>query len=500
MAAPVARARVRTLRDRLVRPTLPELWGFLAVALPAAFALIASLPTVDLAYQLRAGADILAGRGIPAVDAWTFTAAGQPWFDQQWLAQSFLAQTYQVAGWTGLAVLRAVLVAVIQGFILIAIRRRAPGLGTRTAALLAIAAFVVMAPALALRPQLFGMALFAGTLAVLAGRRERPAWWWLVPLAAVAWANEHGSFILAPLLVGLAWLEDLRDRWPGARRTLATLAATTVATVLTPFGPRVWQYAFGVATNHQVTTRISEWQPTRLTDVPGALFWLSVVAVAAIVVVIARRRRDVPWPAILALVVFAGLGAVAVRGIAWWPGIAAVTVAGLLGGGPRLGDQVPPLRPPRGSAINSVLAALIVVAGVAFLPLWRPTDPGTGAPVGLLGQAPSGITAALRGLATPVDRVWNPQVWGSWLEFAVPAPAYAFDARIEVIPAATWDLADTVDRAGPGWQGILDRLGVTIVVIAGDGTTPLDVAIGSDPGWREARADEDGTIWTRASR
>jgi len=495
-----AGARVRTWQDRLLRPTLPELWLFLAVALPAAFALIASLPTVDLAYQLRAGADILAGRGIPAVDGWTFTAAGQPWFDQQWLAQSFLAEAYQVAGWTGLALLRAVLVAVIQGFILVAIRRRAPGLSARTAALLAIAAFVVMAPALALRPQLFGMALFAGTLAVLAGRRERPAWWWLVPLAAAVWANEHGSFILAPLLVGLAWLEDLRDRWPGARRTLATLAATTVATLITPFGPQVWQYALGLATNHQVTTRISEWQPPRLTDVPGALFWLSVVAVGATVVLTSSRRRSVPWPAVLTLVVFAGLGAVAVRGIAWWPGIAAVTLAGLLGPAAPAGDEGPPLRPPRGSAPNSILAALIVIAGVAFLPMWRPTDPGTGAPVGLLGQAPSGITAVLRSLATPADRVWNPQVWGSWLEFAVPAPVYAFDARIEIIPAATWDEADTVDAAGPGWQGILERFGVTIVVIAGDGTTPLDVAIGSDPAWREARADADGTIWVRTSR
>ena len=89
------------LRARLLRPTLPELWLFLAVALPVLAALIATLPTVDLAYQLRAGADILAGRGIPATDTWTFTAAGRPWLDQQWLAQAFLAGTYQFAGWAG---------------------------------------------------------------------------------------------------------------------------------------------------------------------------------------------------------------------------------------------------------------------------------------------------------------------------------------------------------------------------------------------------------------
>ena len=74
-----------------------------------------------------------------------------------------------------------------------------------------------------------------------------------------------------------------------------------------------------------MTARITEWQPTTPTDVPGILFWGSVALVAAAVLVIARRRRTVPWPALLALVAFAALGAVAARGIAWWPLVAVVT-------------------------------------------------------------------------------------------------------------------------------------------------------------------------------
>ena len=77
--------------------TLPRLWAFLAIGLPVLAALIANLPSVDLAYHLRAGAAILAGDGIPTVDTWTFTAAGTPWTDQQWGAQVILAAVYQVA-------------------------------------------------------------------------------------------------------------------------------------------------------------------------------------------------------------------------------------------------------------------------------------------------------------------------------------------------------------------------------------------------------------------
>ena len=82
--------------------TLPRLWVFLAIALPVLAATIANLSSVDLTYHLRAGAEILAGGGIPTTDTWTFTAFGQPWVDQQWGAQVILAGVYQVAGWTGL--------------------------------------------------------------------------------------------------------------------------------------------------------------------------------------------------------------------------------------------------------------------------------------------------------------------------------------------------------------------------------------------------------------
>src|SRR6476469_872361 len=95
--------------------SLTRLWLFLAVGLPVLAAVLAQPSTVDLAYQLRAGNEILAARALPTVDTWTFTAAGQPWVDQQWGAQVILAAVYNVGGWTGLVLLRAVLVGIIFG-------------------------------------------------------------------------------------------------------------------------------------------------------------------------------------------------------------------------------------------------------------------------------------------------------------------------------------------------------------------------------------------------
>src|SRR4051812_30627369 len=116
---------------------MPRLWAFLAIALPAAAAMLASLQSVDLTYHLRAGGEILAGRVIPTSDTWTFTAFGTPWTDQQWGAQVVLATVYQTGSWTGLVLLRAALTGIIFGSLFLIARRR--GLVARDAALLSLA-------------------------------------------------------------------------------------------------------------------------------------------------------------------------------------------------------------------------------------------------------------------------------------------------------------------------------------------------------------------------
>src|SRR3954451_24458191 len=148
---------------------MPRLWAFLAIALPAMAAVVATLSSVDLTYQLRAGAEILAGRDIPTTDAWTFTAFGAPWTDQQWGAQVILAWVYQVGSWTGLVLFRAALTGTIFGCLYLIGRRR--GLVARDAALLSLVAFLVCAVALALRPQLIAMALFAVVVTLVTNRR-----------------------------------------------------------------------------------------------------------------------------------------------------------------------------------------------------------------------------------------------------------------------------------------------------------------------------------------
>jgi len=469
--------------------SFPRLWAVLAILLPILAALIANLSSVDLTYHLRAGAQILDGGGIPRTDTWTYTAAGQPWLDQQWAAQAILAAVYRLAGWTGLVVLRVALIGLLFGLVFLVCRLR--GADLRRAAWLTLAAFVVSAVALALRPQLFGMVLLAATLVLVAGRRRWPRLLWLVPVIVVAWANLHGSFFLGPVVVGLAWLEDLHDRVPGSSRTLAVALVAAAAALLNPFGLEVWSYAAGLSTNPEVTARISEWQPTSLRIVPGMLFFGSALAVA---ILLARRPGAVSWPTLAWLAVFFVIGAYAIRGVAWWPLGAAYAVAGLVA----RSDAEAAVRTARGPArINALIVGVLIVAGLVLLPVWRPIDPGLRAPVGVVGHAPPGVTAALRDIARPGDRLFNPQPWGSWFEFALPDVLVAIDSRIEVFPPDVWDDYGDVTGGTVGWESILDRWGVTIVVAPADDDGFIERLRGA--GWDEAFADEDGVVFLRGS-
>ncbi len=376
--------------------TFARLWTFFAVALPVVAGLLAILSAVDLAYHVRAGAEFLDTGRIATADTWTHTAAGQPWANQQWGAQVILAAIHRLGGFEALVVFRAAVIGAIFGLVMVAARIR--GATARQAALLSLAAFGVSAAALTLRPQLLGMLLFAASLVLVADRRRHPGRLWLVPLLVVAWANLHGSFFLAPLLLGVAWLEDLHDRQPRHGRVLVIAVVAAAAAVLNPLGVGVWTYAIGLSTNAEVTTRISEWQPTTLRSVIGLIFFGSALLVVAF---LARRGRPTPWPTLLWLAVLFGIGAYALRGVAWWPLGAAVVVAGLLDR-PELQKE----RPERASRLNAVVAGLVVVAGVILLPWWRPTVL-LEAPTG--HHRPSSDTGHRRGLPSAVlgvmDRV-----------------------------------------------------------------------------------------------
>ncbi len=95
----------------------------------------------------------------------------------------------------------------------------------------------------------------------------------------------------------------------------------------------------------------------------------------------------------------------------------------------------------------------------------------------------------------PGDRLFNPQPWGSWFEFALPDLPVALDSRIEVFPPQVWDDYAAVTDGVVGWEAILDRWGVTIVVVPADDESFVERLRAA--GWNAAYADEDAVVLHR---
>ncbi len=469
------------------RDPVELVWAALAVLLPVLVSLLSRMGTIDLAYQIRAGNEVLAG-SIPRIDTYTFSAAGRSWTDQQWLAQGVLAAVDRVGGWASLAALQAVLIGLTFGLLYLAVR--SGEVGRRSASLLTLAGFVVAAPGLALRPQLFAMPLFAGLLLIVGRRRRHPAWLWLSPVLAALCANIHGSFPLFPVVVGLAWLEDRRVQ-ADARRTLVVALVTALATLIGPFGPGVWSYAYELSTNPVIRDTITEWAPLTIGTTSG---WLAVASAFGVVAYLVRRRSPIPWTALLTLALFFLLALSAQRALVWW-GLVAPVVVGSLMGSDREREDPSPERAARDVGVPAPAYAMIgvlVLAVVALLPWWRGSDPSR-----FLRDAPFGLTQATGSLPTG-SRLLVYQPWGSWFEYAVPGDPVFVDSRIEVPPRAVWDDYADISSANARWSDIVDSWNVDAIVAPNDwGLVPILEAPGS--GWQVAYRDADGAVFTRES-
>jgi hypothetical protein len=478
--------------------TRDRLWMLLAVLIPVLGATLAPMSTVDLAYQVRVGDLMRASGSILSTDPLTFTAAGQPWLNQQWGASLLLSAGYSIGGWAGLALLRALLVGLAVGLVFWMSRR---WLTVRPAALLALGAFVIGIGALALRAQLFGVVCYVLVIMLLADRRSRPGLVFLVPLVVLAWANVHGSFFLGVGAAGLALLADVRGPADIRRRSAAIFVLTAAASVVTPFGAGSWSYAARLSTNADVARLVTEWQRTSPLSFAGGLFYLSILAVA--IVLVAARRQNGRRPALPSLLWLGGLvvvGAWAERGIVWWafgtPVVLAPALAGLFDPG---GRSSPPRlarpEPPTLRRLNLGIVLLLVTLIVVLQPAWRPSLTLTG-PDGLLTDAPAGLAAAIRDTASTADRAVVPQRWASWFEWAAPGVPVMVDSRIEVEPPSAWADYLTISTGGPGTLETLARIQATVVVAdRREQGTLLRTLEATGSGWRAVAEDGDGALF-----
>jgi hypothetical protein len=469
--------------------SLVATWGAVAVLVPTAVTAFIPTQALDLAYQLRAGAEMMASRDLMRTDTFTYTVHGAPWLNQQWGAQILLASAHPGDGWLGLGLVRVVAVAVTM--FLVFRSCRSLGAGVRVAAGMTVAAWFVAATTIAqLRPQTFAIVLFASSAWLVVTRTRGRRRLWLVPLITVLWVNVHGSFPLVLVWLGVAMIDDLAGGRRGDALVTASIAAVSVVAMsVNPFGLEIVTYVADLVTDPVVSERVGEWGAPSLTTLTGLLFWTSL---AGVVLVVARRHARLSVGSMVGLAVFAVGAIVAVRGVVWW----ALAVPILMSPAVAARDPVPETRPDRsvvGFAIVAVLVGLTVVGVVRGTHV----DPRTRAP-SMLSFAPGRLVDALRDTVPPGSRVFASQLHASWAEYAADGYLYAVDSRIELFPDRVWREYFAISDGREGWEVALDRSEVEAVLLDPSQAPGLLVRIGDDPGWRLVLETDEGALFVRA--
>ncbi len=206
-------------------------------------------------WHVAAGERMLATGQVLREDPFSFTVAGRPWVDDQWLAECGMAAVHRWAGWDGLLLVTATLLAGIYTWI--AGRLLRAGLHILpTGLLLAVVVLAASSPQFHVRPLVLTIGLlgitFAWLVDVEAGGRRPRQLWWLVPLF-VLWANLHGGVLAGMGTVGLcvagwcvAWMLGKTSpalRLRDAVELTALLAALAATALVNPYGldlPREW--------------------------------------------------------------------------------------------------------------------------------------------------------------------------------------------------------------------------------------------------------------------
>ncbi len=313
----------------------------------------------DLWGHVRFGGDILA-RGLPHIDPYSFTS-DVPWVNHEWLAEVAMHAAWSAMGATGLILLKMGLIGTALLFATRVLKFDAVE-GPQRDLLLFTAIGGMWARVFVVRPQVFSIALFAAVIWILRSARPGSAGrLWVLPAIFALWVNLHGGWIVG-LGVLAIWTvieaSPLRRSEIDRRVPIAVTIAATLATLINPYGLRMWTFLAGSVSLNR--PNVNDWRPLFESGSAVILPWLLSAALA--VLAFARGRRSIP--ASQALIVAAlAVGSVRVNRLDVFFGLSVVM---LLGGyvtakGPRVKAQ----RPHWTRRVFLAAAAAVMIAACA---------------------------------------------------------------------------------------------------------------------------------------
>jgi len=490
---------------RLLRLSPLQLACFALLALQFAFLAQKPLWHTDLWGHLAYGRWIAEHQSLPDSDPFLDWAQGASFVDTAWLSQLIGYGTISLMGVGGIQWLYAGGIVLCTALLLSRLHA-ATGSLPWSAAGCALFLFVARQQLLIVRPQQAGLICFVALLVRMTGEPRRGD----LPFVAVlfaAWCNLHGSFVTGWLLLAGCILGRSIDaamgtasrgavaRNYGVRRLLLLLAAAMFATLLNPYGIALHREVWSIA-GHPNLPDLIEWQPLFRHERQRFAF---VIAVVALAIVGVGGRRRVSFTDVLLLI---GGGALALwtsRMILWWAPLAGCLLAAWGHAWRPLPTRIELFAVPRRSWACTAAAVVVAAAACGATPLGRSITSGRRLEMRAAVSAETPVEAAeeLRG-DPPRERIFNTFEWGDYLLWAGPSDVRLFaTSHVHLLPPDVWQDYLAVTRAGKGWNEILARRNVDLVMIDAVRHAALAQALRRHEGWRITYEDERANIFRR---
>jgi hypothetical protein len=483
---------------------------FLAVFAMAARVSIDS----DTWWHLRAGQWIIENRAVPQADPFSSTRLGAKWQYPGWLVEAPMYGLYRAFGAGGLNIWTAVMVTLAFVFVW----RTLSG-GYFLKAFVTILAAVVSGVYWAARPYLVTFLLAAIFLWILEDYRwkaelqpkaARRLWW--LPVLMVIWANSHGGFATGFILWGIYWFSELagwifefvqsqiqpveqtRSYHMTRLMRLSIIGVLMVVAVcLNPSGPVMLTYPFKTISIGALGAYIQEWQsPDFHRRSAQPFIWLLLLTLGGLGI----SRKRLALSDFLLVGGFAYLSLLAWRNVALFalaaPPVLTRHVAPILEAAVRkLGFRAAPEKPRKGqSVLNWILLGLVALAALVKAATAMPAEANLKE---IRKTMPVEAVNFIR-KTNPPGGVFNSYNWGGYLLWELPEYPVFIDGRTDLYDDELIDQWLQVLRAEPGWQDVLERWQVRLILL--ENGTPVVGQLGQN-GWNLLYQDELAVVYGR---
>lgn len=485
-----------------------------ALVFIAVFTMAVRVPAdSDTWWHLASGRYMVEQGHIPVTDPFSHTRSGALWIDHGWLAQLLLYGLYALGSWAALALAVAALVTLAWWFVY----RQCEG-HPYVCAFAVVWGAITSSVIWAARPQLVSFVL-AALVAYLLDRYKRhhgrllP---WL-PLVVLVWANVHGGYAIAFILILCYLVGEAVNRLAGhagdsvlsTRQLLHLVIVAGLCFVAVGVNPHTWQmwlYPFRTVGIGVLQDFIQEWQSPDFHQVWQQPF---LVLLLVTVVALARAGRRADFTDLTLLTVWSAAALLAGRNMALFALVSAPILVryGSLALQRQLetwrevpwtrrwlGEASRPLAGHRLlGALNWLL--LLLVAAAALVKVYLPLQPAV-VDKAVRDTMPVDAVAAIRD-RRPAGPMFNSYNWGGYLIFTLwPAYPVFVDGRTDLYDDAFLRSYLDIYTAADGWQEQLTSYGVRLVVVERESVLARFLRL-EPAAWNEVFRDDMASVFTR---